>query len=211
MKVPAYLLGLFMAVALLSCSKEAPAPQFPPATAAFSVSVGPYGEANFINASTNATDYGWTFGDGTTSTDVSPQHMFSETGTYTVTLVAGGPGGLTSTNHSVVIDDNIVGSYTGETWRVYNCDNTTLNEPLTACNSDCSSVVFTRDILTITNPGGGEAFHNYTIAGDTLVLTPAYTETVILGYDGTSLSLTFVQPATGHAPNCRQETNYVRN
>lgn len=206
-----YLLGVFILAAPFSCSNKDPMPQVPPATAAFSFTVGPYGEVNFLNASTNATDYGWTFGDGTTSTDVSPQHMYSEPGTYTVTLIAGSPGGLTSASHSVVIDDNIVGSYTGETWRVYNCDNATLNKALTACTMNCSSVVFTRDILTIANPGGGEAFHSYTIAGDTLVLTPAYTETVILGYDGTSLSLTFAQPATGHAPHCRQETNYVRN
>ena len=45
---------------------------------------------NFTNLSTNATSYEWDFGDGTTSTDVNPSHLYTEAGTYTVTLFADG-------------------------------------------------------------------------------------------------------------------------
>jgi PKD repeat protein len=44
--------------------------------------------AIFTNQSTNATTYLWSFGDNSTSTDVSPAHTYASTGTYTVTLVS---------------------------------------------------------------------------------------------------------------------------
>jgi hypothetical protein len=42
---------------------------------------------SFLNQSENANAYVWNFGDGTTTTQNSPQHSFQETGTYTVSLV----------------------------------------------------------------------------------------------------------------------------
>ncbi len=47
----------------------------------------------FTNMSLNATSYLWDFGDGTTSTETHPIHVFTATGTYTVTLAAYGPCG----------------------------------------------------------------------------------------------------------------------
>lgn len=42
----------------------------------------------FSNLSTNYDTVLWTFGDGTTSTSVSPNHVYGAAGTYTVTLTA---------------------------------------------------------------------------------------------------------------------------
>ena len=42
----------------------------------------------FINMSTDADDYVWDFGDGFTSSVVSPSHLYDEPGLYTVTLTA---------------------------------------------------------------------------------------------------------------------------
>jgi PKD repeat protein len=42
----------------------------------------------FFNSSTNATGYLWDFGDGETSTDVNPIHVYDMGGNYTVTLTA---------------------------------------------------------------------------------------------------------------------------
>ena len=47
---------------------------------------------NFVNGSMGATSYLWDFGDGNTSTDVNPSHVYGSAGTYTVKLMAIGDG-----------------------------------------------------------------------------------------------------------------------
>lgn len=47
-------------------------------------------EVNFENESENAVTYEWDFGDGSTSTESNPTHIYTEEGTYTVTLFADG-------------------------------------------------------------------------------------------------------------------------
>jgi len=47
----------------------------------------PY-NAVFSNTSSGGVSFTWDFGDGTTSTDVSPEHLYPNVGTYTVTLTA---------------------------------------------------------------------------------------------------------------------------
>ncbi|MGI4020160.1 MAG: PKD domain-containing protein [Janthinobacterium lividum] len=43
---------------------------------------------SFKNLSTNADSYLWDFGDGSTSTDVNPQHLYTKKGSFTVKLTA---------------------------------------------------------------------------------------------------------------------------
>jgi gliding motility-associated-like protein len=56
----------------------------------------------FVNQSENANTYKWTFGDGQVSTDANPQHVYGNTGNYTVTLEVSNygqcPGTLTKTD-----------------------------------------------------------------------------------------------------------------
>jgi PKD repeat protein len=59
----------------------------------------------FNNFSTGATNYVWDFGDGNTSTDTNTANLYTNAGTYTVTLSAIGPAGtniLAKTNYIVV-------------------------------------------------------------------------------------------------------------
>jgi gliding motility-associated-like protein len=44
--------------------------------------------AVFNNVSVGGTDFAWGFGDGTTSTQVNPSHLYTNTGNYTIKLVA---------------------------------------------------------------------------------------------------------------------------
>lgn len=45
-------------------------------------------EIQLTNSSWRATSYSWNFGDGNSSTDVDPTHVYSANGTYTVQLIA---------------------------------------------------------------------------------------------------------------------------
>ncbi len=44
-------------------------------------------QASFTNTSLNSDSYAWDFGDGSTSTDLSPVHDYASPGTYDVTLI----------------------------------------------------------------------------------------------------------------------------
>ena len=49
------------------------------------------------------TDRTWDFGDGTTSTEVSPVYIYNTAGTYTVTLTVNGPGGTNSAQSTITV------------------------------------------------------------------------------------------------------------
>ncbi len=49
--------------------------------------------AQCTNTSTDATSYLWDFGDGNTSTDPNPTHIYADTGDYVITLTVTGPCG----------------------------------------------------------------------------------------------------------------------
>lgn len=67
----------------------------PAAAADFAASFDGF-TAAFSNNSTHATDYLWTFGDGNSSTAVSPVHTYTAAGNYTVVLVANNDCGVPS-------------------------------------------------------------------------------------------------------------------
>ena len=54
-------------------------------------------EYTFTNTSINAESYEWDFGDGNTSTEASPTHIYATANTYTVTLTAKGASNQTAT------------------------------------------------------------------------------------------------------------------
>jgi PKD repeat protein len=61
---------------------------------------------NFTNLSSGATSYAWDFGDGGTSLDTHPAHVFATYGSYTITLTASGPGGTDVETKSAYITVN---------------------------------------------------------------------------------------------------------
>jgi len=58
----------------------------------------------FLNLSADGSAYEWTFGDGSVSNQTSPVYTYTQSGTYTVTLVALSPGGCADT----LIQTNLV-------------------------------------------------------------------------------------------------------
>lgn len=64
-----------------------------------------YDEVTFTNASTGADSYAWDFGDGGTSTEMNPVHVYKASGTYTVKLVASNADGDTEATKSLTVND----------------------------------------------------------------------------------------------------------
>lgn len=94
----------------ISCKETATLP--PPAPFAvfdFSKDGGePPLEISFTNKSSNTQTYVWDFGDNTpTSTELSPKHIYTAAGTYTVTLTATGKGGTTKAQQSIFVNKKI--------------------------------------------------------------------------------------------------------
>ena len=80
----------------------------PPPVADFSPSrtTGTYPlSITFLNESTgNISGYEWNFGDGTTSTETHPTHVYNTAGTFTVSLTTSGPGGtVTDTRVDLIV------------------------------------------------------------------------------------------------------------
>ena len=70
-----------------------------------------YAEVTFTNTSSGADSYAWDFGDGETSTEMSPTHVYTTAGSFTVKLVATNVDGDSETSQSIDVAEH-VSSYT---------------------------------------------------------------------------------------------------
>lgn len=75
-------------------------------TAGFSSTVNGF-DVQFINTSINAASSNWNFGDGESSTELTPLHTYAESGTYIVTLTAENACGQSIAVDTVVIDESM--------------------------------------------------------------------------------------------------------
>lgn len=74
----------------------------------------PY-EASFTNTSLAGLSFVWDFGDGTTSTEVNPVHLYASPGTYTIKMVATDPGTcnlIDSTEQTIVVYESPTAEFT---------------------------------------------------------------------------------------------------
>ncbi len=145
----------------------------------------------FTNQSTGAiTAYSWTFGDGGTSTDQSPNHEFDAVGTYNVILSVTGTGGTSSVTRKITVEDPVVPAPDA----IFASDKSSGNAPLTVqfVNQSTGQVTsYTWDF------GDGETSvdtnptHNYVDAG-------TYTVTLTAigpgGQDTAQSTITVAQP-----------------
>ena len=93
------------------------------------------GEVTFINVSSNADTYSWSFGDGTSSTLINPVKIY-ETGTYTVVLTATNAQGDSDT-----FEDTIFIQVPEPITLPINFDNPVVNYEATAFNGASFAVV----------------------------------------------------------------------
>lgn len=87
-----------------------PTSSIPRPIAAFSVDRNT-GEAPFVVRFTNRSSgqisgYGWNFGDGSSSAEVSPVHVFRNAGEYEVKLTVVGPGGQSNVSQIITVNVN---------------------------------------------------------------------------------------------------------
>jgi gliding motility-associated-like protein len=68
----------------------------------------PETELKLFNYSQRANVYTWNFGDGSVSSEYEPRHIYTRSGTYTVTLVAGYDHGSWDTDGDGIKDSNMV-------------------------------------------------------------------------------------------------------
>lgn len=91
-----YLTLLLVILTVVSCEDDEVIP--PQASSGFTANkttaeIGE--EILFTNTSENATAFKWSFGDGTTSKEISPKKTYSSSGTFVVSLLSTGAGGST--------------------------------------------------------------------------------------------------------------------
>ena len=126
---------------------------------------------SFINQSIYATNYSWNFGDGNTSSQSNPTHIFNNPGTFVVSLIAYGPGGSDTIKKidSVVVYQKPFAFFTATPLLVY-----VPNDPVIFTNQSQYAVFYNWDFgdggtSTNTNP-----IYNYILPGDynvTLIAT----------------------------------------
>ncbi|MEI6853709.1 MAG: M14 family zinc carboxypeptidase, partial [Bacteroidota bacterium] len=115
--------------------------------AAFSSS-GATNTINFTNASTGATSYQWTFGDGGNSTQTSPSHTFATNGTYTVTLISSNGSCSDTTTHDVTI--TTVGGIEDKTFAGVNLFPNPVKENVTVTFGSFINKPFSVQLFTLT-------------------------------------------------------------
>jgi PKD repeat protein len=118
---------LFLPVFLFTaCSDDDdPVLEDPIATFQYEISDDNFLEVTFMNFSSHATSYSWNFGDGNTSTEENPVHVYAEVGNYDVTLTASNAAGASANfTQTIEIKDPdealaLLAGQTSKTWRLY--------------------------------------------------------------------------------------------
>ncbi|HRY32615.1 MAG TPA: PKD domain-containing protein [Bacteroidales bacterium] len=117
----------------------------PVASFTHQLNVCKFSNVNFTNLSTGATSFQWYFGDGGTSTQQHPAHAYSNSGTYTITLIATNDCFCADTFQSVIQVDSFPGP-----------------------EISCPSTVCAFDTATYTS-AAGNCTHNWFVTGGTII------------------------------------------
>ena len=127
-----------------------------PLTSSFSANITNFcsapGTVTFNNLSENALGYVWDFGDGQTSTEQNPEHIYSALGTYSVTLTTNA--GICGQQVSDQTDYINVGAAAPQVVSAYNCGPASLTLQATASGT----INWFSDAAGTTNIGTGNTY-----------------------------------------------------
>lgn len=121
------LIALSATITLTSCKKDPadPPAKDPIASFQYEISADNYLEVAFTNFSQNATSYSWDFGDGNTSVEKDPTHVYDAVGSYDVVLTAKNDAGVSKTfSESFELKDpnsalTILAGTSSKTWKLF--------------------------------------------------------------------------------------------
>jgi len=163
---------------LSSCTKEETRPEFPLSAIIFHSVAGK--QVAFTALTHSAVNWSWDFGDGETSTEKNPVHVYDEGGYYIATLTAKDEAGNNATDevklaieltpYDLLTGDHTADDYDGKTWKL--SPGHSVNDKLV--NSDANFSLLDEDIEYL--PTG--AFDLY------LGLKEAYNDEFTFYYDG---------------------------
>ena len=113
---------LFLAIVALMYVLVSSCKKTPPPTVEISSTTDGY-TVTFNPSATNTDTYIWDFGDDEISAEANPVHIYSMSGTYTVTLTVKGEGGEATTTKEIILAPSLLelltggaGAASGKTW-----------------------------------------------------------------------------------------------
>jgi len=118
------LIAVLPLFALTSCEPEEEVLD-PVASFQYEVSTDNFLEVSFTNFSQNAVSYSWDFGDGETSTEENPTHVYAGADSYTVTLTATNDADVSATfDETIEITDpelayKLLTGDVSKTWKLF--------------------------------------------------------------------------------------------
>lgn len=123
-------------------------------------------DIEFVNYTTGATSYLWDFGDGNTSTDLSPTNNYDSYGVYTVTLTAESAEGCVATEDvEVIFQRNVSASIFLDAEEYSGCAPLTLNSLVNNSVNATQYVWNFGDGTVITTSSPDAPSHTYTSPG----------------------------------------------
>jgi len=124
--LPALIFFVMMAFILSSCSKEKGSAVFPLSAEVFSSIVDK--QVAFTALTHSAVSWAWDFGDGSSSAEQNPVHVYKVGGYYAATLTAKDEAGTTAvktvtlaialTPYAMLTGDHTATGYKGKTWKL---------------------------------------------------------------------------------------------
>ena len=118
MKKLIFSMTLLISMIVISCEDDEATVEAPTARFTYTVDENNGLLVNFTNASLNADSYSWNFGDGETSTEMSPSHTYAADGTYNVSLTATNSGGSAVASESLELASELTLADLNDTWKV---------------------------------------------------------------------------------------------